>query len=123
MSHLLLRHPETGGSTLIPDDGDLLRLFEARGWQRSDELPAEAAPFIEAGDMRAVNEVLARQDAIRQAEAAQEAEALKGKALDQALKDAGISASGLTADQKRAALAEHEAGTAATTTDENEGAE
>ena len=80
----------------VPDKQSVIDDFRDRGWYT----PAESAAHAEE-------------------EAAAAAEALKGKALDDAAKKAGISTS-LSADEKRAALAELEAKTA-TPTEETEG--
>lgn len=74
-----------------------------------------------AGDVHVVDAAVAAyyegQGWVREAspaeleQAVEEAHELKGAALDDALKDAGISHSGLTADEKRAALADHRSST------------
>jgi hypothetical protein len=41
-----LEHSETGGKTSVPDDPEVLRAQEARGWVRVD--PPEPVPFVPA---------------------------------------------------------------------------
>ena len=76
------------------DHPAVVQHFRERGWETPDDIAARAG---------------------------EEAEELRGKALDRALEDAGLSKSG-TVDEKRARLAEHEAELAITTTEE-EGSE
>jgi hypothetical protein len=80
----------------VPNNPGVLDSFRDRGWYTPEESAAHA-----------------------EEQAAKDAEALKGKALDDALDKAGLSKAG-TADEKRARLAEHEA-ESATPTEENEG--
>lgn len=82
----------------VPNNPGVIQDFRDRGWYT----PEESAERAEE-------------------EAAQAADALKGKALDDALDNAGLSKSG-TADEKRARLVEHEAESAIPTTEE-EGSE
>jgi hypothetical protein len=98
-----LYHPEALGGAQFPNDPAVIAVYEGKGWVRQDT-PAELDPD-------APNTGLTAEQANAQAAAAQaaeEAEALKGKALDEALEAAGLSKAG-TADEKRARLAEHEA--------------
>ena len=80
----------------VPNNPIVIRDFQDRGWYTPEESAAAA-----------------------EEEAAAAAEALKGKALDDAAKKAGIPTS-LSADEKRARLAELEQAESATPT-ENEG--
>ena len=80
----------------VPDNPLVIRDFQDHGWYTPEESAAHA-----------------------EEEAAAAAEALKGKALDDAAKKAGIPTS-LSADEKRARLAELEA-ESATPTEETEG--
>jgi hypothetical protein len=114
------RHSEHGGITLVPV-GANLDVFTARGWE-----PVDSPEGVDPTDQAALERSLLQQAEAERAEAVAEARQLTGKALDQAVRDAGISPSGLTADEKRARLAEaaeQEAGqpSAATDNDENEG--
>ena len=94
--------PDFDGKTSVPDSQDVVRWHEARGWVRA-ELPTELDPNApDEGTTHA------------QARAEEEVEGLKGEALDEALKAAGLPRTG-TADEKRARLAEHEAELAETT--------
>jgi hypothetical protein len=81
----------------VPDNAAVIRDFQDRGWYTPEESAAHA-----------------------EEEAAAAAEALKGKALDDAAKKAGIPTS-LSADEKRARLAELEQAESATPTKETEG--
>lgn len=109
-----LRHEEHGGITLVPDVP--LPALEARGWEPIDT--PEGVDPTDPVALRAAFDAQAEQE-----RAAGEAEKLKGKKLDDALDKAGIPKAGLTANEKRAALAEHQAGLPAATDNENEGAE
>jgi hypothetical protein len=91
-----LYHPGQQASHQVPNNPAVIKDFQDRGWYT----PEETAAYLEE-------------------EAAAAADALKGKALDDAAKKAGIPAS-LSADEKRAALAEKQA-ESATTTEETEG--
>jgi hypothetical protein len=37
-------HPETGGQALIPDDEAVTAMYVGRGWDVSDQVPAELDP-------------------------------------------------------------------------------
>ena len=89
-----LYHPEQQAWHRVPDSEMVIRHFRDRGWYT----PEESA-------------------AIAEEEAVAAAEALKGKALDDALEAADLPKSG-TADEKRARLAEHEAESATPTKEE-----
>jgi hypothetical protein len=91
-----LYHPGQQASHQVPNNPAVVKDFQDRGWYT----PEETAEWAEE-------------------QAAANAKALKGKALDDAAKDAQLP-SGLSADEKRAALAELEA-KSATTTEETEG--
>ena len=95
----------------ISDDPAVLPAFTARGWEPVDidgDLARDSVEFDEA---------LARLQAER------EASDLRGKALDEALENAGLSKAG-TVDEKRARLAQHETtNQAETSATENEGSE
>jgi len=90
-----LTHPEFGVHR-VPDNPGVVESFTQRDWQLTDidgELASDSEEFAEA---------LASRQAV------QDAEELKGKALDDALDGAGLSKSG-SADEKRQRLAEHQA--------------
>jgi hypothetical protein len=108
-----LRHSEHGGIHLIPDGVDFAALA-GRGWE-----PVDTPEGVDASDQAALQAALDAQFEAERAEAVEKAETLTGAALAQALKDAGISGTGLTADEKRARLAE-KAGQAGTTDTDNE---
>lgn len=74
----------------VPDHPAVVQDFRDRGWETQEDIAARAGA---------------------------EAEELKGKALDKALEDAGLSKSG-TVDEKRDRLAEFEAASAETTKEE-----
>lgn len=74
----------------FPDHPAVIQDFRDRGWETSEDIAVRAGA---------------------------EAEELKGKALDAALEDAGLSKSG-TADEKRDRLAEYEASLAETNKEE-----
>jgi hypothetical protein len=82
----------------VPDNPGVVDYFRDRGWYTPEESAAHA-----------------------EEEAAAHAEALRGKALDDALAEKGLPKTG-TADEKRARLAELEAESAITNTEE-EGSE
>lgn len=42
-----LEHPDTGGTTRVPDEAGVIAMHEARGWVRTD--PPEAVPFVPPG--------------------------------------------------------------------------
>ncbi len=112
MGWAYLVHETTGGTCVVPDDLSVITAQEARGWKRH-VLPPELDPDAPnyAGDVPgAPPEVILSEE---------EALDLKGKALDQALRDAGLSTTG-SADDKRARLAEHEAALATPTTEQEE---
>jgi hypothetical protein len=94
-----LYHPGQQASHQVPNNLVVIKDFQDRGWYT----PEETAAYLEE-------------------EAAAAADALKGKALDDAAKKAGIPTS-LSADEKRARLAELEQADSATTTTEKEEAE
>ena len=78
----------------VPEE--VVAFHAARGFQVTD-IP---------GDLDSDSEEFA--DALAERQAVQDAEELKGKALDDALDSAGLSKSG-SADEKRQRLAEHQA--------------
>ena len=80
----------------VPDNPEVIEFFIARGFEVTD-IP---------GELDSDTEEFAAATAGRQA--LQEAEELKGKALDEALESAGLSKSG-SVDEKRQRLAEHQA--------------
>jgi len=103
-----LTHPDLGVHR-VPDNAGVVESFEGRSWQATDidgELASDSEEFA---------------DALAARQATQDAEELKGKALDQALEEAGLSKSGTVAD-KQARLAEAKAsqGTEAETSAVNE---
>ncbi len=112
MAWVFLRHPETGGAHLVPE-GTVER-FEARGWVRSDMPPGLDADDPNAPGLLAealappVGSAAAKQQNAAEAAAAEEAAKLKGQALEDALDKRGLPKTG-TADEKRAAVAEHDA--------------
>lgn len=85
-----LYHPGDQVWHRAPPSPDVVQTFRDRGWETEADIADRAGA---------------------------EAEELRGKALDAALEDAGLSKSG-TVDEKRARLAEHEAALAVTTTEE-----
>ena len=85
-----LYHPTFATWHKVPDHPVVVQDFRDRGWETRADIEARAG---------------------------EEAEELRGKALDKALEDAGLSKSG-TVDEKRARLAEHEAASAEITTEE-----
>jgi hypothetical protein len=91
-----LYHPEQRVKHNVPNNPGVIDYFRDLGWYTPEESAAHA-----------------------EEEAAAHAEALKGKALDDALAEKGLPKTG-TADEKRARLAELEA-ESATPTEENEG--
>lgn len=92
-----LYHPGQQAWHRVPNHPVVIQDFQDRGWYTPEESAAHA-----------------------EEEAAAAAEALKGKALDDAAKKAGIPVS-LSADEKRARLAELEQADSATPTEETEG--
>lgn len=112
MGWVYLRHEDTEGSGLFPDEPGVIEAFEARGWVRYT-MPPELdpdAPNVGAGHGfepgSSSERILSADEVI----------ALRGQSLDDALEAAGLSKSG-TADEKRTRLAEYEAGLADTTTE------
>lgn len=98
-------HGEHGGHATIPDDPSVLEYYLARGWERhalpdvlDPDAPNSAGEALEAAEVYETEQILTEDQAL----------AKKGKELDDALGDAGLSKSG-TADEKRARLAEHQA--------------
>ena len=85
--------PDTGH--LVPDNAGVVEGFEAHGWVRA-ETPEDLLPDQPDKGWT-----------VDQAKAAEEAERLKGEALDEALKEKGLPRTG-KADEKRARLAEAE---------------
>ena len=112
MGWLYMRHPETGGASLIPDDSSVLEVHEAKGWQRF-AMPAELDP--DAPNLGAITETVAVD--VEPILSADDVAGLRGQALDDALEAAGLSKSGTVAE-KRARLAEYEADLADTTEEE-----
>lgn len=113
MAWVYLRHPETGGACRVPDEPGVVESLEARGWQRH-VMPAELDPDApNSGVVAQAAGVYEPERILTDDEVAE----LKGKALDDALDAAGLSKSG-TADEKRARLAEYEAGLADNNDDE-----
>ena len=88
-------HPETNGTTRVPDSPDVIEHYQARGWEQRP-MPAELDPDQPDKGWT-----------VDQAKAADEAERLKGEALNEALKEKGLPRTG-KADEKRARLAEAE---------------
>jgi hypothetical protein len=93
-----LYHPEQRVKHNVPNNPGVIDYFRDLGWYTPEESAAHA-----------------------EEQAAKDAEALKGKALDDALAEKGLPKTG-TADEKRARLAELEAESAITNTEE-EGSE
>jgi hypothetical protein len=100
-----LYHPGQQAWHKVPNNPAVIQDFRDRGWYTPEESAAHA-----------------------EEQAAARAKELKGKALDDALRDAGLPTSG-TADEKRKALADHEAAQTPAaegeqdTTEDNEGAQ
>ena len=96
----------------MPDEVQWVDLFNPtiNAWHRVHDHPAVVQDFRDRG-WETADDIAARAGA--------EAEELRGKALDEALDNAGLSKSG-SADEKRARLAEYEAKAAITTTTEEE---
>jgi hypothetical protein len=46
---IYLEHEETGGTTRVPDDPDVIRVHEAKGWSVVDP-PDTSAPFVPPKD-------------------------------------------------------------------------
>lgn len=88
----------------VPDDSEVVAFYAARGFEVTD-IP---------GDLDSDTEEFEAALAARQA--VQEAEELKGRALDEALDSAGLSKSG-SADEKRQRLAESQAAEVTTQAD------
>jgi hypothetical protein len=116
MGWAVLVHSETGGVTVTPDDPTNLLVHEVRGWERR-ALPDWLDPNDPLAPAVLADRGLEWTEPILDAETVN---GLKGKALDEALDEAGLPKSG-SADEKRARLAEHEAALAANDTTENEG--
>ena len=100
-----LRNEETGGECQVPDEPGVVAAQEARGWRRY------ATPDYLNPDAPNAEVLAQAQDAYEPEPilSAEEVADLKGQALDEALDAAGLTKSG-TADEKRARLAEYEAG-------------
>ena len=109
MGHVYMRHEATGGAGLVSDEPGVVELYESKGWQRWT-MPPELDP--DAPNLGVLVQAEAAYEGERVLSEDEVAE-LKGAALDDALGKAGLSKSG-TADEKRARLAEYEAGLAAT---------
>jgi hypothetical protein len=99
-----LVHPEYEAHR-VPDNPGVLEMFEGRGWEVTDLDGALDADSVEVAD------------AVALASAGEQVAGLRGKALNDALESAGLSRSG-TVKEKQARLAEHEAKSANTTTEE-----
>jgi hypothetical protein len=112
MGWVYLRNAETGGECQVSDEPGVVGFYEARGWSRHvapDYLNPDAPnaeTLTQAQEAYEPEPILSEDEAL----------ALKGAALDEALDRAGLSKSG-TADEKRARLAEYEAGLAEPTTE------
>jgi hypothetical protein len=102
-----LTHPDTGGAGRFPNDQSVIDLYVARGWEQH-AMPPELDPDSPN------NDVIAQTEPYEMRIVSDESAALKGKSLDDALDKAGLSKTG-SADEKRARLAEYEAGLADTT--------
>lgn len=94
----------------MPDQVTWIDLYHPgqEAWHRVNDHPAVVQSFRDRG-WETPEDIAER--------AGQEAEELKGKALDAALEDAGLAKSG-SVDEKRARLAEFEARSAETTKEE-----
>jgi hypothetical protein len=109
MGWVFLRHEETGGECQVSDEPGVVYAMEARGWARyvaPDYLNPDAPNadvVVQAADAFEPEPILSEDEAL----------ALKGAALDEAIDKAGLPKSG-TADEKRARLAEYEADLATT---------
>lgn len=100
-----LVHAEIGMAHRVQDNPGVLEWFESRGWEVTDL----------SGDLTSDSDEVA--DAVALAQAGEQVAGLRGKALNDALDDAGLSKSG-TVKQKQDRLAEHEAAAITNTTEE-----
>lgn len=126
MAWAFLKHPETGGAHLVPEDAAWV--FEARGWERHD-MPAGvdaedpyAPALLDEALNPPVGSVAAKQQKAAEAAAADDAAKLKGQALEDALEKRGLPKTG-TADEKRAAVANYDAANPEPTDDAESGTE
>jgi hypothetical protein len=116
MGWAVLVHKVTGGVTVVPDEPDVILRHEVLDWERR-ALPDWLDPNDPLAPAVLADRGLDWTEPILDAETVN---GLKGKALDEALDEAGLPKAG-SADEKRARLAEHEAALAANDTTENEG--
>lgn len=109
MGRIYLRHPDIEGGALVSDEPGVLEHYQARGWE------VWTAPIDLDPDAPNLDEVREAEEVYEGERILSEDEvtALKGQALDRALEDAGLSKSG-SADEKRARLADYQAGLADT---------
>lgn len=108
-----MKHPDIALGQRFPDDPDVIAAQEARGWVRHS-MPAALDP-----DSPNTGAIVQATDAYESQPILSEAaiEELKGAELTEQLEAAGLPKSGTVAE-KRARLAEHEAGLAGSTTTE-----
>ena len=104
-------HPGAAGQR-FPDDPDVIAAQQARGWELHSMPTALDPDALDTGEVVVQAAELYESQPILSDE---EVEALRGKALDEALEAAGLSKTGTVAE-KRERLAEHEAGLAGSTT-------
>lgn len=114
MGWVYMVHETTSGSGLFPDEPGVISAQESRGWRRHT-MPIELDPDAPNLEVAQAAEVYESEPILSEAEV----EELRGAALNESLETAGLSKSG-TVNEKRARLAEHEAGLAGSTN--NEGA-
>jgi hypothetical protein len=108
MGWVYMVHADHQGGAKFPDDASVIGAQEARGWVRYT-MPPELDP--DAPNLTGVTAQAAEAYEPERVLSEDEVAELKGAALEQKLTDAGLSKSG-TADEKRARLAEYEAGLA-----------
>jgi hypothetical protein len=105
-----LVNADLNGAHRVPDNPGVVESFEARGWEVTDL----------SGDLDADSPEVT--DAVALAAAGEQVSGLRGKALNDALDEAGLSKTG-TVKEKQARLAGLKAESATTTTEEVEGSE
>ena len=108
-----MKHPDIDAGQRFPNDPSVVVAQQARGWVLHTMPKAFDDDALNTGEIVQSAEIYSSEPVLTAAEV----EELKGKALDQAIEDAGLPKTG-TADEKRAALAEYESGLAGSTTTE-----
>lgn len=99
-----MKHPDLEGGAQVADDPTVIAAYEARGWQLHTTPEALNPDAPNTGNIIHTTDPYDSQPVLTP----DEVEALKGKALEAALEDAGLPRTG-TADEKRDRLAEYEA--------------